>query len=369
MQVEGGIVNSDWAKAERRGEVPPIGKACDHYHRYEEDFAIAESLNLNAFRFSIEWARVEPEEGKFDEKEIEHYIQVVRALRARGMEPFVNLWHFSLPLWFSESGNFARKDASAIFARFAAKIADAFGTDVRFYITINEPLVWLGEHGKTVHATPGTENLFAYLFRFRKLVNAHKAAYSAIKNNNSQAQIGVAKHNFSFVSTGPIGTLFVFFSRRFWNRAFLNALCGFQDFVGIQYYQQLFFWQSQSEERKEQKSDIGWQIHPEGLYDVLVEAARYGVPVYVSESGIADEKDQYREAFIKDSLHAAYRAIENGVPLKGYFHWSLLDNYEFTEGFSKRFGLVAIDFEHNQTRTIRGSAKAYAEICKKNGLE
>src|SRR3989344_933167 len=363
FQVEGGIENNDWAEAGRLGKVPVVGIADVHYHRYEEDFDIAKSLNHNAHRFSIEWARIEPEEGKFDEQEIEHYKKVVRALRARGMEPFVNLWHFSLPIWFMKSGSFGHRDAPAIFARYAAKIAGAFGNEARFYITINEPLVWLGEHGKSVGSSPGLwPNPFAYLHFFNQLVRAHKAAYAAIKKAAPASQVGIAKHNFSFVGRGIVGNIFAIKARYLWNRKFLDALRGYQDFIGLQFYQELYFWQSKKEDAAQAKSDIGWQIHPEGIYNALMELKRYNLPLYVSESGIADAKDQYRESFIKKSLEAVHRAITDGAPVKGYLHWSLLDNYEFVEGYAMQFGLVHIDREHNLTRTIRPSARAYAEI-------
>lgn len=365
FQVEGGIENNDWAEAARQGKVPPVGIAADHYHRYEEDFDIAKSLGHNAHRFSVEWSRIEPEEGKFDQAELEHYQRVISALRARGLEPFVTLWHFSLPVWFLKSGNFKRKDAPAIFARYAGRVAEALGADARFFITMNEPLVWLGEQGEAVGAIPlPQQDPFTYLFVWDQLVRAHKAAYAAIHKVAPAAQVGIAKHSFSFKDTNPIGSIVAVAARWFWNRRFLDMIRHHQDFIGIQYYQRLFFWNKPNVP----KSDIGWQIIPEGIYDPLMEARRYGVPVYVTENGIADAKDQYRESFIKSSLEAVHRAILDGAPVKGYLHWSLLDNYEFKKAYSMQFGLVHIDREHDLARVIRPSARAYATICKDNAL-
>lgn len=369
MQVEGGITTSDWAAAERAGTVPPIGVADDHYHRYEEDFDIAKELGHNAHRFSVEWARVEPEEGKFDERELQHYRDVVQALRMRGMEPFVTLWHFSLPQWFATSGSFGRPDAPAIFARYAAKIAGIFGTDVTFYLTMNEPEVWLGEHGKT----PGTVPRFIarpdkFFIMSTKLRLAHRAAYAAIKAVAPHAKVGVIKHNFSFIGRGPVGKLMASAARYFWNRRLLDTLKGSYDFIGLQYYQRLYFWQSAKERKETPVSDIGWQIHPEGIYDALVELSRYNVPIYITENGIADRTDRWREGFIRRSLEAMHRAIEDGADVRGYLHWSLLDNYEFLEGYQMEFGLIHIDREHGLARVVRESAKAYATICKNNAL-
>ena len=205
-QVEGGIENCDWAQAAREGKVPPCGAACDHYRRYNEDFDIAKSLGHNAHRFSVEWARIEPEEGKFNEAEIEHYREVLRALRARNLEPFITLWHFTLPLWFSETGGFERKDAPEIFARYCAFVVDCFGDLCTRYSTINEPVVYAGLGwlkgnwppfkqfkmvGKHELTYSGDRTLsrphvsFGVLFTYFKVINnlakAHNKAYEAIK--------------------------------------------------------------------------------------------------------------------------------------------------------------------------------------------
>ena len=145
-QVEGGILNTDWAKAASEGRVPPCDRACDHYHRFESDFDIAKSLGHNGHRFSVEWARIEPEKGKFNQEEIEHYRQVLLALKERGITPFITIWHFTLPLWFSESGGFERKDAPEVFARYAAYVVSQLSDLCQFYSTMNEPNV-VGSNG------------------------------------------------------------------------------------------------------------------------------------------------------------------------------------------------------------------------------
>lgn len=368
MQVEGGIQNNDWAEAERRGLTPPIGNACDFYNGYERDLDIAKSLNLNSFRFSIEWARIEPEEGKFDEKELEHYRALVRAVRARGMEPFITIWHFSLPLWFVQSGSFGRKDAPQVFARYARRVTEALGVDVHYYITMNEPMVWLGEHGRILGASPGFwPNPFMGLYYITQLEESHREAYEEIKKANANAQIGIAKHNLSFIGTNFFGKIMAFMVRHFWNRAFFSSLSTHQDFIGIQFYQRIYFWQTAKERQEAPRSDIGWQMHPSAIYEVLMEAAEYKLPIYVTETGVADAKDHYRSRFIHESLKGVHRAIEDGADVKGYLHWSLLDNYEFTHGYRMRFGLVEVNHE-TQERKVRDSAKLYGEIARTNTL-
>lgn len=368
MQVEGGIENNDWAEAIRQGKAPDMGLACDYYNRYEEDYDIAVSLRHNAHRFSVEWARVEPEEGVFDEQELQHYRDMVAALKKRNLEPFVTVWHFSLPLWFVRSGGFDRSDAPQIFARYAQKVTEALGSDVTFYMTINEPLVWVGEHGKILGASSGPLNPIRYISQFKALIRAHNAAYKAMKEVAPSAQVGIAKHQFSFVGTNPLGNLVASLARYFWNRIFLNGIKEHQDFIGVQFYQRLFFWQSKKEEREAEKSDIGWQLHPSAIYDTLKEAARYNVPLYVTEAGIADEHDTWRAEYIRGTLWGVHKALSEGVDVRGFFYWTLLDNYEFKEGFTMKFGLVHVDHEGNQKRTVRESAKRYAEIIKNNSL-
>ncbi|MDA8597168.1 family 1 glycosylhydrolase, partial [Candidatus Pacebacteria bacterium] len=208
-QVEGGNYDCDWAEAAAEGKVPVAGKLADHYHLYEKDFDLAKELGHNAHRFSIEWARIEPEEGVFDEAEFEHYREVLRSLRARNLEPFVTLWHFTLPLWFSETGGFQRKDAPAVFARYTAKVVEAMGDLCTHYATINEPNVY-ATHGYLYGAWPpfkrarilwkkigkedgtsektGAKARFGHFFTYfavaQSLVKAHKAAYQAIKEVN-----------------------------------------------------------------------------------------------------------------------------------------------------------------------------------------
>lgn len=363
-QVEGGIDNTDWAKAAREGKVPPCGKATDHYNRFEADFDIAKSLGHNAHRFSVEWARIEPEEGKFDEKEIEHYRAVLRALRDRGIEPFVNLWHFTVPLWFAEQGNFASPEAPRYFARYARYVCEKL-PGVRFFITINEPMIWASDAYLRGKWPPFASNFFAYLRVIRNLIKAHRLAYDAIKQASPETSVGIAGNNMYFESDWkPWNRIAVIVMRWFWNRRFLNAIADKQDFIGLNHYFHVQF----GKKTMFDTTDMGWNISPEGLYRTLIELKEYAKPVYVSENGIADAKDRKRADYILGYLSAMHRAISEGVPVKGYFHWSLLDNYEWLYGFSMRFGLVAVDYETFQ-RTIRPSAYVYKQVIERNALE
>lgn len=370
FQVEGGIENCDWAQAARDGRVPPAGLACDHYNRYEEDFDIAQSLNMSSQRFSIEWSRVEPEEGVFDEKELEHYKKVVHAIRARGMEPFVTLWHFTLPLWFVKKGGFRSKKGPEIFARYAGKVAEYLKDDVVYYTTMNEPMVWIGNGHVSGIWPPFEKNFFNFITLPHKLIDAHKLAYREIKKHDPTAHVGATKNNIVFQDTAltwlfNIDTLLEWG----WDRRFHNAIRNHQDFIGINHYFRVVLGTGKTKTKECPRSDFGWELNPETLYLALMELKKYKIPIFITEHGLADAKDTYRKWFIEESLHAVHRAIANGIDIRGYGHWSLLDNYEWAEGFKMKFGLVEVRYDENRKRVVRESAQTYARIAGTNTLE
>jgi len=365
-QIEGGIENNDWAGAARLGKVPSAGRACDHYNRYEEDFDIAKSLGHNAHRLSIEWGRIEPEEGKFDEQAITHYREVLAALRARGLAPMVTLWHFTLPLWLSQQGGVQHKHFPDYFARYCAYATEQLGDDRILFTTINEPLVfaalgWI----RGVWPPFKRRSFLRYLPVTRQLARAHNLAYRAIKEKHPTFTIGIVKNNkYVYSNANPLNILAAEITDWYWNRWFLNRTYRNTDFIGLNYY----FHQSFGKEERLPRSDMGWPIFPEGICHVLLELARYQKPIYVTENGIADAADDKRAYFIREHLYQIHKAIEGGAPVKGYFYWSLLDNFEWAEGFEKRFGLVEINYKTLERR-VRPSAHVYEKICRTNTLE
>lgn len=391
-QVEGGIENTDWAEAAREGRVPVAGRACDHYHRYEADFDIAKSLGHNAHRFSIEWARIEPEEGKFDEKEIEHYRDVLRALRARNIEPFITLWHFTLPLWFSESGGFERKDAPEIFARYCAYVVSQLGDLCMHFATINEPNVYasLGwmkgvwppfqrfhvidwfksvTYSGNIHAAQPHASIFApfdFLRISNVLATAHNSAYDAIKKVSPETiVVGIVKHTINFESDGTLlNRIRAAISNYYWTARFMNRVHQKCDAICLNYYHYKKF----GDTNEYVKTDMGWNMNPEQIYGALMLLARYQKPLYVSEAGIADADDSHRAEYIRKQIEGTWRAIQNGADVRGHMYWSLLDNYEWAFGYEKRFGLVEIDYDTLE-RKIRPSAYIYKEICEQNAIE
>lgn len=355
-QVEGGIENNDWAQAAREGKIPAAGRACDHYNRYEEDFDIAKSLGQNAHRFSIEWARVEPEEGRFDEGAIEHYRKVIMVLRERGLEPFVTLWHFTLPIWFAKIGGFENHRAPEIFARYCEYAVGRLGDRANFWITINEPMVYASQGYFRGIWPPFKKNIFKFMKVVDNLAMSHNVAYQKIKFVQPLAQVGIAKHQINFeANSNPANRLLAKFLIWFWNHRFLAKISKSQDFIGVNYYFHKKFGNKKYGLRKTidyEKSDLGWDIYPKGIYNVLMELKRYRKSVYVTENGVADAEDRLRTRFIKDHLYWVYRAIHDGVDVHGYFYWSLLDNFEWDKGFEPRFGLIEMNYK-TMERKIR----------------
>ena len=356
-QVEGGIRN-DWSVA---GKKYDAGIACDHYHRFEEDFDLAKSMNNNAHRFSIEWARIEPEEGKFNQTEIEHYRNVILALKKRGLEPFVTLYHWTLPVWFTEKGGWLNKDAPSYFGKFVEKIVLEYKDLVKFWITINEPNVYASHSFLRGNWPPFEKSFYKSQQALKGIVEAHKKSYETIHRINPDSLVGISQNSILFKG------ILRFFSEYYWNYQFLDQIKNFQDFIGLNYY----FSSSVFDIlpiKLGNISDLNWKITPQGIYKLLKGLKEYNKPIYITENGLADAKDEKRKNFIINHLKWIHKAIEDGIDVRGYFHWSLIDNFEWSKGFGPRFGLIEIDYRDNLKRIPRPSSKVYSEICKNNAL-
>ncbi len=340
-QVEGGIENCDWSKDF------PAGQACDHYNRYEEDFDLLKSLNQNTYRFSIEWSRIEPEEGKFDEKEIEHYRQVILALRKRGIEPFVGLWHWTNPLWLKNKGNWESRKIAYYFSRYVEKIVSSLKDNVKFWITINEPEIYATSSYFKGIWPPQKKNIFSFLVVLNNLIKTHREAYKIIKKIQPNAQVGIATNNTCYEAfNDPVSRLVKIIVERLDHFYILDRIKNHLEFIGLNYYfhNRIKGFKFNQNENKI-VSDLGWEIYPEGIYHVLKNLKKYKKPIYITENGLADKEDKLRKDFIKDHLFWTHKAIEEGIDVRGYFHWSLMDNLEWHRGFEPEFGLIGIDYK------------------------
>lgn len=407
-QVEGGNHNdwTEWEKSPQRiaqlkkdGKDPSgfiSGRACDSYNRYEEDFDIAQKLNHNIHRFSIEWSRIEPEEGKFNEKELEHYKRLIDALRDRGIEPMVTLWHFTNPIWFAEKGGFLNKKSPEYFTRFAKYVVDNLKDRVRLWITFNEAAsVYAGFSYLNGQWPPQSRNLFEYLKVRKNFIKAHIFAYQEIKKistshnffsatqasqKSSTLRNAGASHN---VEIGIVESNVYNAHGNRWYEKIIGRIYGYQrnlyffdkalpyyDFIGLNYYHmdRLVPGSYRILPRQGWMPEMGWETYPKGIYHRLIELKKFKKPIYVTENGIADGKDEQRKKFIKEHLRWIWQAVQDGVDVRGYLYWSLLDNFEWSRGVGLRFGLVEIDYA-TLKRKIRPSAYEYAKICLTNRLE
>ncbi|OGM90535.1 hypothetical protein A2999_02470 [Candidatus Wolfebacteria bacterium RIFCSPLOWO2_01_FULL_38_11] len=363
----------NWQEIKEQAQNPQnyiSGRACDHYNRFEEDFDIAKSLSHNVHRFSIEWSRIEPEEGKFNEIEIEHYRNVIKALRGRDIEPFVTLWHWTIPIWMRDKGGVINKYFPNYFSRYAERMAQEL-PDVKFWITLNEPTAVISMAYGIGEWPPQRRNPLAALKVYKTLARSHNDAFKKIHTVSPKANVGFV-NILSFIEpykkNSILDKLTARITKYFSNEKFLNLTKWNHDFLAVDYYfhNRLQFPGKMKNENKK-VSDMGWELYPEGIYYVLKDLKKCEKPIYITENGLADAGDIHREWFIKETLKNVYKAIQEGVDVRGYFYWSLLDNFEWDKGFWPRFGLVEIDYK-TMERKIRPSAYEYAKIIKNNGF-
>jgi beta-glucosidase len=315
---------------------------------------------------------------------------VLRAMRARNLEPFVTLWHFTLPIWFSESGGFERKDAPEIFARYCKRVVGAFDDLVVHYSTINEPIVyanngWLrGQwppfkrwkpfsfvkvtntdgHKETSFSSEKSGSLRSFLYVRDQLAKAHVAAYLAIKSINKNTDISIVRDVIVFAANkNPFNKFFAVVMNWFWTHRFNKKLGGQVDSYGLNYY----FYKKFGDKAVYDKTDMQWDSVPEGIYEAIKILQRYNKPIYIAEAGVADQNDHMRGEYITTQIKAIARALEEGIDIRGHMYWSLLDNYEWALGFDKRFGLVEVDYD-TLLRKVRPSAYVYKKIIQNNKI-
>ena len=378
-QVEGNNVNSDWWEWEKRvGLRETSAEACRHYTLYKEDFNLARQLNHNAHRLSIEWSRIEPEEGKFCQKELDHYRDVILFLRQINLEPIVTLHHFTNPLWFARLGGWQNKKAPKYFLRYVEKVLEVLGGEVNFWVTINEPTVYI-YHGFILGIWPPNQKslLKAKIVRDNFAVS-HIEVYRLIhtvykKKGLPSPLVGFAQHMQAFVPCSPSlkNKFAVYLRNRLFNFDLIERLTRGKalDFIGVNYYSRSLVGagKSSQESLPLKKNSLGWDIYPEGLYNLLIKLKKYRLPLFILENGVCTEDDNLRWEFICGHLKNIHLAIREGAEVLGYIYWSLIDNFEWDKGFGPRFGLIEVDYQNCQ-RKIRESARKFALVCKTGRL-
>lgn len=388
-QTEGDNVHADWWLWEERAGKERSGRAARHYELYERDFDLARELHHNAHRFSIEWSRIEPEEGQFSDKELTHYLDVIGALRKRGMEPVVTLHHFTNPIWLARSGGWTNRRAVEWFLRYVDFVIRALAQHVRYWITINEPMIYIS-HAYVLGVWPPEEQSYLKAAAVENhLVSAHVKAYRLIHQiyrelGFAAPSVGIAQNVMAFQSCTPSlkNRFAVYLRNQVHNFRFLNRVGGRKtlDFIGINYYSRqlvdlkklgirnLAVDVCEEGHNPVRKNSLGWDIDPEGLYELLMKFKRYGLPIFITENGICTSDDHLRWEYVREHLIHIHRAMSQGARIVGYLYWSLIDNFEWDKGFAPRFGLIEIDYRTYE-RTIRQSARKFAEVCKTGVLE
>jgi beta-glucosidase len=401
-QVEGGNTNNDWWEWEGKGRTADgsrSGAACDHYRLFEQDFSALQKQHHNTHRFSVEWSRIEPRQGRWDKQAVAHYQRVIRSLNARGLAPMLTLHHFTNPLWLARMGGWENPRVVDLFERYARFAARELGKDVGLWITINEPVVYAYECYVSGIGPPGKNDFSAAMRVIRHMLLAHAAAYHVLHDVlGGSCRVGFAKH-YRVLDPFRGGSFFdrllslcfdFMFNRMFPAAcrsgiipppaAFFRRVRGLKntmDFLAVNYYTRELirfdiskadsFFMSMSTKPGAKVNSLGWEFYPFGLFRFLKMLGKYDKPVYITENGTCVADDTERARFIVAHLRQAHRAVSRGIDVRGYYYWSCLDNFEWAEGFTPRFGLTEVDYK-TQRRTLRESGKLYAEIALNGGI-
>ena len=387
-QSEGNDVNSDSWLLENLPETVyknPSGDACDSYNRYDRDFAIAQSLGFNCYRFGIEWARIEPEPGAFSNAELDHYKRVLAACRARGLLPVLSYNHFTVPRWFAMRGGWEMPDSPELFARYCDRATRALGDQIGMAAPFNEANISLlvkvfagsatPEHiasrkamiaaaARATNSPRFSSLLFADPDRVDpQLLSAHAKAYQAIKAGPGDFPVGVTLTTQAVEPVGPDSIapdMEAMLYGNWWDA--VNA----SDFVGVQTYTRLRFDAKGPvvPPKGAEMTAAGYEYYPQALGETIRLAARKTKkPIYVTESGIATDDDTRRVAWLDACVALVRQCIAEGIPVHSYLYWSLLDNFEWTQGYTQKFGLVAVD-RTTFSRTPKPSAAHFADIIR-----
>jgi beta-glucosidase len=373
-QVEGGNVNNDsWAGEHLPGSqyAEPSGDACDHYHRYPTDIALIAGLGLGAYRFSLEWSRIEPEEGEFSRAQLDHYRRMLDACHEHGLTPVLSFHHFTSPRWISAAGGWGERRTAERFARFCEHSMRHLGDLVPYACTLNEPNLGGLLHGALGIPAPLTRPVpFQHATGPRAIEvmrAAHLLALAAIKGVRDTTSVGLTVAMTAW-DAAPGGEEEMARLRAVSEDAFLEDLEG--DFIGVQNYTGMRVGRDgpANPGARAERTQMGYLFDPEALGAVIRRAVETtGLPVLVTENGLATDDDTRRVEFISRALRGVDACLVDGLDVRGYFYWSLFDNFEWALGYRPTFGLVAVD-RATQERTVKASARHLGEIARANGL-
>jgi beta-glucosidase len=406
LQIEGGDRNNSWYEWCEQGHIKD-GSHCivadDHWNRVEEDIALMKKMNHQIYRLGIEWSRIEPVRGQFSRKALEHYRKELELLIKNKIKPLVTLHHFSNPLWLEHNGAWLTPEVIGLFERYTEVVVNELGDLVSDWVTINEPNVYLAMGYINGEWPPGGKGRMVEYFKgARNMILSHICSYRKIHEIRTRmgfkdTMVGVANHMRVF--DPKIGTRRERLSCRLHDLLFqelfiygmaegmmippVGLYCypmgegPFMDFFGLNYYSRDIIsgtWNpaglfgKMEVKAGAEINDLGWEIYPEGISRICRKYhERYGVPIFITENGTCDAKDAFRTRYIYDHILEVKKLIDEGVRVERYYHWSTMDNFEWLEGLSGRFGLIEVDFA-TQERTIRKSGQFYAELSKSKAV-
>ena len=411
-QVEGNNTNNNWYAWEHQKDSngksrihnnDKSGIAANHWNLYRDDISLMNDLGVGYYRFSVEWSKIEPENGIINEKALEHYRDVCIALIDSGLTPVITLHHFSHPIWFEELGAFEKEENIEYYIRFSELVFNKLSDIVPIWCTINEPAVYVTQGYFNGVFPPGKKDPLLAGYVMRNLLNAHVQVYQRLKSlpNGENVQIGLVKnitqldplrrwHILDWYFSGILNDVFTNSTLNLFTKGefdfYLPAMANISyenydainslDFIGLNYYSrwhvkgQLNLAEPFTFELRPQdiQTDMPYAIYPEGFYKAVKTIAKLNVPIIITENGIADDKDDRRSLFIKRYLYALFKTIEEGYDIQGYFYWSLMDNFEWAEGYMMKFGLYDVDF-NTQKRTLRSGSQSFVDIVNQQNAD
>lgn len=397
FQLEGSA-HADWATWDPVLQSRP--HLTHHYHHFREDLKLLKELGVNAYRFSVEWSRIQPEEDRWDNEAIHHYQEIVQILHRNGIEPVVTLHHFTHPAWFIKEYPWHVDQSRSMFLRYIKKIALAL-EGVRYWITFNEPYVFLLGGYLDGCMPPGIQDLSLFIEALKSILICHSDVYDLIHSFVPDAKIGLVHNMVTFVPSqniNPFDRILSRMAQSFYNQSLIEAFLtgmlilkfplrravsiripikGKLDFLGVNYFTRIHLRFNPLKKRgiemifKDRDgyglTDIGWEVHPEGLEKVLQEASKLNIPLMVTENGIATRNDEIKIRFIKKHIEILERCLKQGMDIRGYFYWSLIDSYEWLYGLQAKFGLYQVDF-NTLERRLTQTALFYTSLIKKHSV-
>ncbi|MFW6288060.1 MAG: glycoside hydrolase family 1 protein [bacterium] len=407
LQIEGGDENNNWYRWCEEGRIKD-GTHCinanDHWNRYSKDISLMDDLNFDIYRMGLEWSRIEPVKGEFSEEGIKHYREEIQELLDKDITPLVTLHHFSHPLWLEDEGGWENTEVIKYFERYTSFVVEKLGDLVTDWITINEPNVFIYGGYLEGFWPPGKKSILSSFRVMKNMIKAHIKSYKVIhqqrkiKGYKGNTMVGVANHIriFQYEKDNILDKLAANAHNYTFHKIIMEGMARgkllfplgtgnyplgrgkFYDFIGINYYSRdiirfvfnpsKLFTESRVKEGSE-INDLGWEIYPEGIAQICRKYYNiYKAPIFITENGICDEKDEKRSRFIYHHLKQLSDVIAEGVPVKRYYYWTLLDNFEWIEGESARFGLIHNEYA-TQERTVRESGRFYGEICSKKEID